>query len=65
MPNYRRARQTGGTYFFTVLTGGRRPVFAEEDARSMLRTAIETTSGRRPFIIDAVCLLPDHLHAIE
>ncbi len=64
MPNYRRAHGPGGTFFFTVVTWNRRPLFAEEKARALLRTAIETTRERRPFTIDAVCLLPDHLHAI-
>ncbi|MEW6489726.1 MAG: transposase [Thermodesulfobacteriota bacterium] len=64
MSNYRRADQVGGTYFFTVVTWNRRPLFAEEKARTLLRTAVETTRDRRPFTMDAVCLLPDHLHAI-
>jgi len=64
MPNYRRADHPGGTYFFTVVTWNRRPLFGEEKARALLRTAIETTRERRPFAVDAVCLLPDHLHTI-
>src|ERR1700686_2722778 len=33
MPRYRRNYVPGGTYFFTVVTFGRRPLFAQERAR--------------------------------
>jgi hypothetical protein len=36
MPNYRRARTTGGTYFFTVVTYRRRLLFDLAEARSIL-----------------------------
>jgi putative transposase len=61
---YRRVRQPGGAYFFTLVTHERRPLFAEERCRALLRTAIDEARKRRPFAIEAICLLPDHLHAI-
>lgn len=64
MPNYRRARVSGGTYFFTVVTYGRKPLLVCEDARRALREAIREVRYSRPFKIDAFCLLPDHLHTI-
>ncbi len=64
MPNYRRARLPGATYFFTVVTYGRRPLLTDNLARQCLRAAISTVRMTHPFEIDAFCLLPDHLHTI-
>jgi len=64
MSNYRRARTPGGIYFFTVVTHRRKPLFASEHARSCLRRAMVEVMARRPFEIEAICLLPDHLHTI-
>lgn len=63
MPNYRRADVAGGTYFFTVVTGGRRPILAG-DALPLLRAAIDDVRTGHPFTLDAIVVLPDHLHAI-
>ncbi|TWT89662.1 Transposase IS200 like protein [Pseudobythopirellula maris] len=62
--NYRRARIEGGTYFFTVITHERRPFLASPLARSALRQAIRSVRSHRPFTIDAIVLLPDHLHTV-
>ncbi len=64
MPNYRRAKTQGGTYFFTVVTHQRQPILCNKDFRHALRQAIETTRITQPFDIDAWVLLPDHLHCI-
>lgn len=64
MPEYRRARIAGGTYFFTVNTLHRLPVLVNDDVRVALRRGIEKTRETRPFIIDAWVLLPDHLHCV-
>ena len=64
MPNYRRNRTAGGTYFFTVVTPGRRRFLTEKLARKILRGAFREIRRRRPFSIDAIVLLPDHLHRI-
>jgi len=64
MPNYRRARIAGGTYFFTVVTQYRRPWLCTPDARAALRHAIGAVRERYPFRVDAWVLLPDHLHCI-
>ncbi|MGN6504564.1 MAG: REP-associated tyrosine transposase [Tepidisphaeraceae bacterium] len=63
MPNYRRATVAGGTYFFTVVTGHRRPILTG-DALRLLREAIEGVRVDHPFTLDAIVVLPDHLHAI-
>ena len=64
MANYRRALVPGGTFFFTVVTHQRRPVFAEPLARQLLRVAFREVKAKRPFHVDAIVLLPDHLHCV-
>jgi putative transposase len=64
MPNYRRALIPGGTYFFTAVTHHRRPILLEPRSRKALRTAFLLVKATHPFQVDAVCLLPDHLHCI-
>ena len=64
MSNYRRATTKGASYFFTVVTKDRYPWFAEENAVNILREAYRTTIKKRPFTIDAIVVLPDHLHCI-
>jgi len=64
MPEYRRFKITGGTYFFTLVTYNRHPWLCTEIARSTLRKAIEWVRIKYPFKIDAFVLLPEHLHCI-
>ncbi|MBL8523495.1 MAG: transposase [Betaproteobacteria bacterium] len=64
MPNYRRSRVPGGSYFFTVVTHGRRPYFESESARLALFAALREIRHSHPFRIDAWVLLPDHIHTI-
>ena len=64
MPNYRRWYVPGGTYFFTVVTAGRRPFLTMPLARRVLHDAIEAIRSKHPFDVTAIVLLPDHLHAI-
>ncbi len=64
MPNYRRQFQTGGTFFFTVVTAQRCNLFSDGVARAYLRTAISTVQSEQPFDIVAIILLPDHIHCI-
>jgi putative transposase len=64
MPNFRRRFRPGGTYFFTVVTDGRRPILTSDLARPLLRDAIDRTRARWPFEIEAWVLLPDHAHSI-
>lgn len=63
MPDYRRYRVPGGTYFFTVhLLERRRDLLVRHIA--ILREAVRVTRAQRPFYIDAWVVLPDHLHCI-
>ena len=61
---YRRANLTGGTYFFTLVTERRRPLFREQAAVTQLLQAIEAVRSRHPFEVDAYVVLPDHLHTL-
>jgi len=63
MPNYRRAYAPGGTFFFTVALLERNHTFLT-DHISQLRTVFADARRRRPFTIDAIVILPDHLHCI-
>ncbi len=63
MPNYRRARVPGGTFFFTVnLLERRRALLV--DHIDALRTAFRHARDARPFDILAIAVLPDHLHCV-
>ena len=64
MSNYRRAHIPGGVYFFTVVTHDRAPVFINEGHVEVLREAFRTVMAVRPFQIDAMVVLPEHLHCI-
>ncbi|MGH8474247.1 MAG: REP-associated tyrosine transposase [Methylococcales bacterium] len=63
MPDFRRYRVPGGTYFFTVNLLERRldTLVRHVDA---LREAVRVTQRRRPFHMDAWVVLPDHMHAV-
>ncbi len=63
MPDYRRNRVPGGTYFFTVNLHDRsRPLLVERI--DLLRTAVHRVRELRPFHIDAWVVLPEHMHTL-
>ena len=62
--DYRRYRVEGATYFFTVVTDARAPFLCSETARGLLRRFLTECQTRWPFTIDAIVLLPDHLHTL-
>ena len=64
MPSYRRRHIPGGTYFFTVVTENRQPILDAPPARDLLHRAIADCARSRPFTLEAMVLLPDHLHAM-
>jgi putative transposase len=64
MPQYRRLYIPGGTYFYTVVTFNRKPIFLEPKTRALLKAAWLDTKRRFPFQTEAYCLFPDHLHCI-
>ena len=63
MVNYRRNRLAGGTYFFTVNLRERRSGLLVERI-NLLRESFRFVWERRPFHVDAIVVLPEHIHAI-
>jgi putative transposase len=63
MPDYRRNRVAGGTYFFTVNLLDRSSHLLVEHI-DLLRNAVREVRAERPFHIDAWAVLPDHMHCI-
>src|SRR5688572_6127036 len=63
MTNYRRNFVPGGTFFFTVNLAERRLRLLTEHIDKM-RTAVRVARTTHPFTIEAIVVLPDHLHAI-
>ncbi|MEE4350432.1 MAG: transposase [Pacificimonas sp.] len=63
MPNYRRMWVPGGTFAFTVCLKARGDRTLVEHIGA-LRHAWRETELARPFETLAVCVLPDHLHAV-
>jgi putative transposase len=64
MPNFRRNYVPGGSYFFTVVTERRAPILCREPASQILRSCLRRCRDRWLFSIEAIVLLPDHLHTI-
>ena len=63
MPRYRRANIAGGTFFFTVAIADRSDDLLVREV-DRLRSVYRSVSKRYPFHTIAICILPDHLHAI-
>ena len=63
MPDYRRNRVAGGTFFFTVNVMDRRSGLLADEIES-LRDAVRRVRVASPFHIDAWVVLPDHMHCI-
>jgi len=63
MPRYRRAIIPGGTFFFTVAIADRSGDLLIR-AVDRLRGVYRAVQERQPFETVAICILPDHLHAI-
>ena len=63
MVRYRRNFLPGGTYFFTVTLSDRRST-ALVDHVGALRDAFRAARRERPFAVEAIVILPDHLHAV-
>lgn len=64
MSDYRRWYVEGGTYFFTVVTERRIPIFADAAARRLLGDVVRSIAESDPFEVVAIVLLADHLHTL-
>ena len=61
---YRRAFVPGATHFFTVVTARRRPLFGDAAACDLRRRAFRQVAQQRPFTVNTMVVLPDHLHCL-
>ena len=64
MTEYRRAWLPGATWFFTVNLAERRGNRLLVERIDVLRTAFRYVRVRHPFRLEAVVILPDHLHCV-
>ena len=64
MSDYRRWFVPGGTFYFTVVAYGRRPILTTDNGRELLRLAIETVREKHEFQLLASVLIPDHWHLV-
>ena len=64
MSDYRRVYQPGGHYFFTLVTHNRLTRFSDPHEIERLRAAFRHVKAQHPFSIEAIVILPDHLHAL-
>ncbi|MDO8891499.1 MAG: transposase [Sulfurimicrobium sp.] len=63
MSRYTRAFTPGGTFFFTVNLADRSQSLLTENIDE-LRASLRRVRERHPFHIDAIVILPDHLHSV-
>jgi len=63
MSRYVRAKIAGGTFFFTVAIADRSDSLLVREVDRFQRV-YQSVSERHPFETIAICILPDHLHAI-
>ena len=61
---YRRVLLPGATYFFTLVAHKRAKLFADAANVDRWRTAVAKVRSKRPFVIEAEVILPDHLHVL-
>jgi putative transposase len=55
---YRRAKMTGGTYFFALATHHRRSLLCKADSIVLLRESFKSVMARHSFKVDAAVILP-------
>ena len=60
---YRRADVQGGTYFFTINLAERSKTLLVDEF-DILRENIIKVKKRHPFYLDAMVVMPDHLHML-
>jgi len=63
MTDYRRYRINGGTYFFTVNLADRNRALLIEHIDT-LRESFRVVKEAHPFEIEAIVIMPEHLHTI-
>lgn len=61
---YRRSKTPGASYFFTLVTYDRLPIFSSPESFDLLHEALRYTIDSRPFLLDAFVVMPDHIHYV-
>jgi putative transposase len=61
---YRRANCEGASYFFTVVTEQRRPIFRDAWVVALFESSLARIRVRHHFDVEAYVILPDHIHFI-
>lgn len=64
MGDYRRVLVEGGCYFFTAVTYERRRLLVRNSHLNRLRYGFQQVMRSHPFRLDAIVVLPDHMHCI-
>jgi len=62
MPNYKRRFQNGYTYFLTIVTHTRNPILIKNI--ELLRESFRQSKKNHIYTIDAIVILPDHIHML-
>ncbi len=62
MSNYKRIFADGYSYFITIVTYRRQPILIEHI--DLLRKCFALSKRRYNYTIDAIIVLPDHLHMV-
>jgi len=61
---YRRVFNSGKSYFFTVVTKQRKPLFNNDKAVHLFADALRHVMTTHPFTQDAFVIMPDHIHCV-
>jgi len=62
MPNYRRIFEDGYSYYLTIVTHRRNPILI--DNITLLRQSFAQSKKRFDYRIDAIVILPEHIHMV-
>ena len=62
MSNYKRLYLQNYSYYLTVVTQGRIPILI--DNIELLRDSFRRSKRKYDYVIDAIVILPDHIHMI-
>jgi len=64
MSNFRRLYLANHKYFITIVTYKRKPILNDSKIINILKYSITKVMEKYPFTIDALVVLPDHLHML-
>jgi len=62
MSNYKRIFLEGHSYYLTIVTHGRNPILVENI--ELLRESFRVSKQKYDYVIDAIVVMPDHIHMI-